>query len=443
MPAADFLMVSVNNALNAIWIFCLVQEPRFSRRTMALAAAGHFIIDEVLSYADLRLGAPLSFYAFHYCFSLAFGLGICILMSSARPAKVAFLFTLQVNFWTFVIFLRPLLVKSAMAWNVSRILLHVAVLFLFMRYLKGYYRRISADVESGYGLILSISFCVFLALSLMTFYNLPSSDYDDKAVEVTAMVIILMMVLFVDFLLFRAIAYLQQRQRLVHMDFQKKILLSRIEAYEQMEEEARRRRHDERHHNRAVMELARREGGQAVVDYLSKYEAQAERENAEGTPWAGRKPAPRVCEHRMVNSIIGAYSRRARQEGVTLTAEVVMGTRTQVTDMDLVVILGNILENAIRACREAGEPGPGGRDVHLRVERRGRKLVITCTNPCNREKVALKNGLPLRTGRKAAGGIGVTSILHAAKKYGGDVEFSMFEGRFMCCVLLNDPLAQR
>ena len=202
-------------------------------------------------------------------------------------------------------------------------------------------------------------------------------------------------------------------------------------------------RHDERHHNRVVMELARREEGQAVVDYLSKYEAQAERENAEGTPGAGRKPAPRVCEHRMVNTLIGAYSRRARQEGVSLTAEVAMGTRTRVMDMDLTVILGNILENAIRACREAGKPGPDGRDVHLRVERRGRKLVITCTNPCKGEEVTLKNGLPLRTGKEAGGGIGVTSILHAAKKYGGDVEFSMSEGRFMCCVLLNDPLAQR
>ncbi len=435
MPATDFLMLSVNNALNAIWIFCLVQEPRFSRRTMALAAAGHFIADEVLSYAGLRLGTPLSFYLFYYCFSIASGLGICILMSSARPAKVAFLFSLQVNFWTFLIFLRPLLVRSAMAWNVSRILLHMAVLFLFLRYLKGYYWRISADVESGYGLILSISFCMFLALSLlMTFYNLPSSDYD-KTVEVTAMAVILMMVLFVDILLFRATAYLQQRQRLVHMDFQEKILLSRLETYEQMEEEARRRRHDERHHNMAVMELARREGGQAVVDYLSKYEAQAEREIA---------ASERVCENRMVNSIIASYIRRAAQLGVSLQADVSLGPRTGIADMDFVAILGNILENAVRACGERG-----GGTVELHIARRGKKVVISCVNPC--QDVVFKDGVPVPAkGAESRVRVGISSVLCAADKYGGDVDFSIIPSdssdgsagkKFQCTVILNESVA--
>ncbi|MBQ9564097.1 MAG: GHKL domain-containing protein, partial [Synergistaceae bacterium] len=190
-------------------------------------------------------------------------------------------------------------------------------------------------------------------------------DREFNAQKIIFLLSLLILAAVVHILLFRLLAQMEQRKQLEHMELQGKALLSQIQAYEEMEQAALRRSHDARHHATALAELIRKGEREQALEYLKQYET--ETQSAE----------QRFCEHRMVNTIVSAYARKARLDGIPLNTDIAVGKETNVSDVDFVAILANILENAIRACRESQGDG-----VSLHIQRKGRKLVITCVNPC-------------------------------------------------------------
>lgn len=417
----SFLLQNINNLINSVWLYCLVLEPRFSRRATVSIVAGGFLIQEVFILASLAHGVTFPFFVLHYCAGMGINVGLCILMSTARPVKVLFLNMIFQNIWAFIFALQVLMKGHVLAWNLLRILLNLVILPPFVGLLKVHYLKISREADGGYGLVTGISVVVLVILSTVVFAIVRVKDYN--AMNVAALLFILMLVLVVDVLLFRVIAQLNQRRQLAHMELQARILMAHVEGYERMEREAQRYRHDERHHIAALMELAKAGDCEGILNYLRQYQTRVDHEDS---------PSVRVCENRMVNGVIAAYTRKASKLGISLKADVAIGPRTGIADMDFVIILGNILENAIRACADCG-----GGIVELHIAHRGRKLVISCTNPCR--EVVFKHGVPIPPkGAADRVRIGVQSVLCAADRYGGDVDFSASDGNFQCNILLND-----
>ena len=246
----NFIFQNINNLINAVWLYCLVLEPRFSRKVTVSIVAGGFLIQEAFILASLAHGVTFPFFVAHYCVGMAVNVGLCILMSTARPVKVLFLNMIFQNIWAFIFALQVLMKGHVLAWNLLRILLNAAVLPPFVGLLKGHYLKISREVDGGYGLVTGISVVVLAILSSVVFAIVRIKDYD--AVNVAALLFILMLVLAVDVLLFRVIAQLNQRRQLDHMELQARILLARIESYERLERETQKHRHDERHHIAAL-----------------------------------------------------------------------------------------------------------------------------------------------------------------------------------------------
>ncbi|MDO4830788.1 MAG: GHKL domain-containing protein, partial [Clostridia bacterium] len=58
------------------------------------------------------------------------------------------------------------------------------------------------------------------------------------------------------------------------------------------------------------------------------------------------------------------------------------------------------------------------------------KTVIVCSNPC-------KPGLIIENGMIKQKGIGMESMLKAAKKYNGDISYSIKNGILTLCVILK------
>ena len=420
LPNALFASI-VNNSLSSVWRYCLVLEPRFGTKRTMHVMFWLFLAHQTLSVlsASEPMASPL--FIFHYGAAFVVDSALCVLLSSVRPARTFFLFMIYEDVWAFIFTLQMILSTNALTWNLLRLALSLGFLLLFERRLKKYYLRISENIETGYGLVIAISLFVYGALTATVFYVTYSvgSSSPFAFAEITAIALIMIFVLIVDVLLFVFLAGQNRKIELAHMDLQQKIFSSQIEAYEQIEQEARRHRHDERHHRLLVTELARKGDCQGIVDYLGQYEAQAE-----------KGVEKEFCKNRTVNSIVSVYERKARQDGIALNADIALGKDTRIADIDFVVLLSNILENALHACRDAR-----GREIVLSIARKGRKLTIFCENPCNKN-LFLENDLPRAEGRD---GIGVKSILHTAGKYDGDVDFSASSGLFQCAVLLNDP----
>ena len=105
-----------------------------------------------------------------------------------------------------------------------------------------------------------------------------------------------------------------------------------------------------------------------------------------------------------------------------------------VREADFCSILGNLLENAVRA---AGEEPPENR----RVRAIGRMLSdammgLSVENPCSR-KIPMKNGLPVSD--REGHGIGLASVSATVHRYGGSLDIKNEDGLFSVNILLCFP----
>lgn len=213
----------------------------------------------------------------------------------------------------------------------------------------------------------------------------------------------------------------EREKQMMQMNY--RLLERQMEILEESVESSRRIRHDARHHNATIAEYVRREQKEELLQYLKEYEKETE----QGTP-------EMICANVAVNNILSAYTRKARSEGIEVTMDVETGKNLMMSGIDLVAILANAYENAIYACMEVKKYSDERKCfIHLMLKRRKKKLVIFCSNTCRME-TELKDGQPKA---EFTGGIGVSSIIKAAEKYGGEYDFKNDNGVFVFRLVMN------
>ena len=94
--------------------------------------------------------------------------------------------------------------------------------------------------------------------------------------------------------------------------------------------------------------------------------------------------------------------------------------------MDFVAILSNILENAVNGCKECGAHGK----INVNIRTVSDKTVIVCSNSC-------KPGLVIENNMIKHRGIGIESMLTAARKYDGDISYRLENDVLTLCVILK------
>lgn len=135
-------------------------------------------------------------------------------------------------------------------------------------------------------------------------------------------------------------------------------------------------------------------------------------------------------------SVISYYAMLARDCRIQFQVQVDYPDDCLVTVTDITVLLGNLLENAVEACRR--EEGRN-RFIKLRVRRRNRwQLLILVDNSCAKT-VLFEGGTPQSSKREGAG-IGISSICEIAGRYGGAARFEHKDGVFYASVYLRTDL---
>lgn len=213
----------------------------------------------------------------------------------------------------------------------------------------------------------------------------------------------------------------ERENQMLQMNY--RLLERQMEILEESVESGRRIRHDARHHNAVIAEYVRREQKEELLAYLKEYEKETE----QGMP-------EMICANVAVNNILSAYTKKARREGIEVTLDVEIGKNLMIPSIDLVAILANAYENAIYACMEVKkQPDERKCFIYLMLKKRKRKLVISCSNTCRLE-TELKDGEPKT---EFTGGVGVSSIIRTAEKYGGEYDFKNDEGVFVFRLVMN------
>ncbi|MCI8632121.1 MAG: GHKL domain-containing protein [Lachnospiraceae bacterium] len=264
--------------------------------------------------------------------------------------------------------------------------------------------------------------CIMFVLFCLATYNPHYESMPDTPLFVTALVVTNMAAYFI---FFREIGTVRKQaetaRELAVWQTQYQHLIRRME-------EARRLRHDLRHHLNTLGALNAQGRQEEIADYLKQY----------GTVY-DRLEEQKFSGDPVVDSVLEYYLAQAGEEGIPVKCRVSLeGGGSGVDAMDMTVLLGNCLENALEALR----PLPAeARRLSVEIAPMGVMLLVRIVNTCGNledgRDFAGWEAFPSCKG-KGRKGVGLRSVAAIAEKYGGSAQFQRkneeFTARISLCM---------
>ncbi|GFI45242.1 hypothetical protein IMSAGC019_00552 [Lachnospiraceae bacterium] len=202
------------------------------------------------------------------------------------------------------------------------------------------------------------------------------------------------------------------------LETNERLICRQLELMQESKRELSRIRQDARRRCLLVEEYLLREEYGKLLFYIRQYREELESREI-------------VCEcgNETISNILSVYARRASEENIQVTLNARVDGKVEIRDIDLVVVIANVFENAIHGCLIASVPKPR---IYMSVMEKGKKIVVQCKNTCGVD-LKLKNGMPEPD---KGGGTGMLSALKVVSYYNGEAEFAIEDGRFTTRILL-------
>ena len=181
-------------------------------------------------------------------------------------------------------------------------------------------------------------------------------------------------------------------------------------------------RHDLRQHlevMRAYLEKKDTDGALAYLDaYAQKLPADIHRTFARNFA---------------LNVVCTSYAEKARQYEIDYDVALDVPERLSISEPEVCALLGNLLKNAVEACRGVRRSAPF---IRVRGTCEDGHIVITVDNTCEQEPV-WENDRILSTKHEGYG-IGTWAVRTVAERTGGTADFSYKDGVFYASVFLYE-----
>lgn len=411
-------------AIVHICSFAAMTEPRYSvKKTAAIYALFYvlFIGLAVTSSLLVENYADLVFVSFTSAIFIAF---FIFAATSADPfCKKAFLFISYVNIYCIfqiIIIVFEELWFSDIGWigqiylrNIMRSLMFLPMIWIYIRYLRPAIREVSNTEKKTWRSIFLVSL-LFLA-AFATIQVITSADVSREKTIFLLFILITAVYGSVMWLIFGIVRYMSRQSKVELISRNVEYLQSQLALERENERIAKTIRHDYRHHNRNIAAMLKKGETEDAIRYIEKYDESL----------ISVKPK-KICPNITVNAILSSFCSRAETEGFSVSVFADTREKSDIEDMDFVAVLSNLLENAVNGCREYGSGG----EINVNIRTVLGKTVIVCSNSC-------KPGLAIENSMLKQKGIGIDSIILAAKKYDGDINYSYENGILTACIILK------
>ncbi len=140
-----------------------------------------------------------------------------------------------------------------------------------------------------------------------------------------------------------------------------------------------------------------------------------------------------LCKNPAVNTVLAEKKASAQREGIELDAYVEPGVNLDwITYADIITMLGNLLDNALRA---AGHADCRTVTVRIYAQNGGELWIVKIQNHYKGELIRTGEGFLTTKEEGGIHGIGIQSVKKTARKYGGDLQ-CIVEGQLFTAVLL-------
>ena len=165
----------------------------------------------------------------------------------------------------------------------------------------------------------------------------------------------------------------------------------------------------------------------------------------EGDPQAAATLAERLTEsilvemsavntnHPVVNAVLNQKFHLAREQGTSMIFKVGDMSGMRLNEEETVILLSNLLDNAIHECLKVVKAGRKA-VIHIKLVQEGGKIILSVKNPVL-EKVQITDGIVLDS-NGGMHGIGLSNVKAVVDKYGGDFVISCDSEKFQAVVML-------
>jgi len=199
--------------------------------------------------------------------------------------------------------------------------------------------------------------------------------------------------------------------------FEKEIIRKYYEEVESMYAKMRGWKHDYRHHIQ-TMKVHAANGEYGEIDkYLNQLDGDLTK--VETVIRTG---------NRMTDAILNSKLSIAAEKQIQVKAEAEIPVSLSMTELDLCIIIGNLLDNAIEACMELPQDQ---RLIRIYMEIKGNFLYLSVLNT-----TAVKKKHSFQSSKGNGHGFGLLRVDEIVKKYGGYIKRASEDEAFSTEVLL-------
>lgn len=193
-------------------------------------------------------------------------------------------------------------------------------------------------------------------------------------------------------------------------------------------QEEKKSMHNMRHHFRTLISLSERQEYEKLQEYLRKYLEEWENVSSR-----------LISRNPIIDSILGYYIAQAEEKGIQVQKNIEIKEHYPFDMMDLTVLLGNALENALEACSQCSSDTKSF--IRIQMGQRKQTLLIKIENSCeNRKNVSCYGDkIPKSSKSGRMYGYGISSMQMIVKKYQGSLEFWEDGEIFTVRMVLNIP----
>lgn len=220
---------------------------------------------------------------------------------------------------------------------------------------------------------------------------------------------LLLLNIIVFYLLERLTKMYKKHAQMIALESQNQAYEKQLDIMKQSEEKAASVRHDIRNHMTVLQYLSEKYNNHEIIEYLGKINGFVKNEERF------------VCTgDYLIDGLINMkLSEAAKRLGAEIHNEVHIENTEWVDKMDISILIGNLLDNAL----DALELCTGKRNLNLVIEEKRGVMLIEIENSYEHE-IKYKNGIYVSTkADREHHGIGTKNIRNIVEKYNGQVDF--------------------
>ena len=138
--------------------------------------------------------------------------------------------------------------------------------------------------------------------------------------------------------------------------------------------------------------------------------------------------------HPVVNAILNQKYRSAKEKNISMSFKLGDLHELRMKEEDIVIVLGNLLDNAISECEKLLASGSKGVLIFLKLVYEDDKMILSVKNPV-RDKIEILDNI-VQKEHGSGHGIGLLNVQSVVEQYDGDLVLACDEKEFRAVVIL-------